>query len=466
MNALAQPKNDPAATAANNDKPAGRILIIDDDAAILTTFQMFLEGNGFHVTTANTARDGERAAARQPHDVCLLDLSIGDDSGMESLPRLRQLAPGLRIIMVTAHGAVENAMEALRTGAHDYLVKPCSPEQLRIAVARQMEARRLTQRVEALEREVPREEPELESAHSGMKQILSVARQVAQTDANVLILGESGTGKGVVARAIHLWSKRHENGFVTINCPSLSAELLESELFGHNKGSFTGAIASTSGRVSQADGGTLFLDEVGDFPLSLQPKLLRFIQDKEYERIGDPVTRRADVRIVAATNHDLEQMARDGTFRQDLLYRLNVIVVTLPPLRERVDDIAPLAQYFMARFASRYGRPVRQIGGDAETALRAYRWPGNIRELQNVMERAVILCADDVLGASHLTIGTGGSANSDGTALVGSNISLDELERQHIRAVLARAHTLDEAAKTLGIDASTLYRKRKAFSLD
>jgi len=249
---------------------------------------------------------------------------------------------------------------------------------------------------------------------------------------------------------------------VTINCPSLTAELMESELFGHSRGAFTGASESTLGRVNQADGGTLFLDEIGDFPLTLQPKLLRFIQDKEYERVGDPVTRRADVRILAATNLNLEDMVRDGRFREDLLYRLNVITLHLPPLRERSEDILTLADRFLARFVKEYARPARAFSEEARAALLNYRWPGNIRELRNVVERASIICAQERVEISHLGMAEQPTNNAP---RIGAALSLDELEKAHIGAVLATSDTLDQAAKTLGIDASTLYRKRKQYNL-
>jgi len=344
------------------------------------------------------------------------------------------------------------------------MVKPCTPDQLRLAAAKQLEVRTLAARLEALEGEVRKAKDGLDSHSPAMMSILETARQVAATDANILILGESGTGKGELARAIHGWSRRAKRTCVTINCPSLTAELMESELFGHARGSFTGASESTQGRVSQADGGTLFLDEIGDFPLTLQPKLLRFIQDKEYERVGDPVTRRADVRIIAATNLDLDEMVREGRFREDLLYRLNVITLKLPPLRERHEDVMTLAERFLARFVSDYGRPACAFSPEATAALQAYHWPGNIRELRNVIERASIICQQETVEIAHLGLGGSGEAPSNAVR-VGAPMSLEELEKAHIAAVLASSSTLDMAAKTLGIDTSTLYRKRKQYNL-
>jgi NtrC-family two-component system response regulator AlgB len=394
--------------------------------------------------------------------VLLLDRSIGQDSGLDALPRFRELAPQMRIIVVTAHTAVQEAVRAMSDGASDYLVKPCSPDQLRIAVARQLDTRRMLDRIDSLEREA-RPIVDIASKSPAMQDALHIARQVAQTEANVLLLGETGTGKGVLAAAIHAASPRAAAAFATVNCPSLSAELMESELFGHAKGSFTGAHQSTVGRVSYAEGGTIFLDEVGDFPIGLQPKLLRFIQDKLYERVGDPNTRRADVRIVAATNHDLDAMVEAGSFRRDLLYRLNVITVTLPPLRQRPEDIEDLALGFVRHYAGAYRLPPRGLTGPALALMHEYRWPGNIREMQNVVERAVILCPNAKIGPEYLAISR--SEPVTPAAVPGAPFSLEELERMHIEGVVARSETLEAAARTLGIDSSTLYRKRKAYGL-
>ena len=442
-------------------KPSGRILAIDDDARLLQNFTLALESDGYSVETAETLADGLRLAATRPFHVCLLDHNIGYDSGIDALPRLRELAPLMRVIMVTGNAAVDDAVKAIALGASDYLVKPCSPDQLKISVARQVDTRRILDRLDSFEREAGASTPELGSKNKAMQAAIDMALQVARTDANLLLLGESGTGKGVIAKAVHRASARAAGALVTVNCPSLSAELMESELFGHSKGSFTGAVQNTVGRVTHADGGTIFLDEVGDFPLPLQPKLLRFIQDKEYERVGDPVTRKADARIVAATNRDLDAMVRDGQFRLDLLYRLNVICITLPPLRERPEDLEDLATGFVRRYAGDYSLPARRLSPSALSQLRAYAWPGNVRELQNMMERAVILCRSEEISPELLAL----SANARNDAQPGMAISLDELERLHIERILASSESLDAAARTLGIDASTLYRKRKLFGL-
>ena len=441
---------------------SGRILLVDDEAAILRTFRYCLEDEGYQVATAGSAAQADALLQRQVFDLCFLDLRLGEDNGLEVLERMRIQVPWMRVVVVTAHSEVDTAVEAMQAGAADYLVKPCSPDQLRLAASQQLELRQLAARLEALEGEARRNQGGLDSHSPALKAVLETARQVADTDANVLILGESGTGKGEVARLIHSHSRRAKKPFVTINCPSLTAELMESELFGHSRGAFTGASESTLGRVNQADGGTLFLDEIGDFPLPLQSKLLRFIQDKEYERVGDPVTRQADVRILAATNLDLAEMVRSGTFREDLLYRLNVITLTLPPLRERAEDVLALAEGFLARFVKDYSRPARGFSEASLAALRRYNWPGNVRELRNVIERASIICPGEWVEPSHLGLDT---RDDGGVARVGSDMTLGDLEKAHIAAVLGNSSTLEQAATTLGIDVSTLYRKRKQYGL-
>jgi NtrC-family two-component system response regulator AlgB len=416
------------------------------------------------VATATDAAHAEDLLQRDVFDLCFLDLRLGETSGLELLPSLHQLAPWMKVVIVTAHSSIDSALEAIRAGAADYLVKPCSPKQLQVAAAKQIRARRIEQRLEALENgDSGSGAEEMDSGSPAMKKVLETLRQVADTDVTVLLLGDSGTGKGVAARELHRCSSRAKELFVTVNCPSLSAELLESELFGHKKGAFTGATENKLGRVDQAERGTLFLDEVGDVPLALQPKLLRFVQDREFERVGDPVTRRANVRLIAATNRKLQEMVKQGTFREDLLYRLNVISIWMPPLRERPEDLLHLAQTFLLRYAGSYRRPARVFSAAALDAIRAYAWPGNIRELQNVVERAVILCSGETIDLGMLSLPE--SAERQARPRIGDPLSLEELERTHIRGVMATASSLDAAAKTLGIDVSTLYRKRMQYDL-
>ena len=443
---------------------AGRVLLVDDDKAVLHAFRHCLEDAGYLVTTALTPDQARAQLYTAVFDVCFLDLNLGDSSGLDLLPQLQETSPWMRVVMATSQSDVGTAVKAIHAGAVDYLVKPCSPEQLRLAAEKQVRTRRLELRLKQLEDDAGDDDAAMSSVNAAMNNVVQMARHVAETDANVLLLGESGTGKGVLARAIHQWSARANSGFVTVNCPALSAELMESELFGHQKGAYTGATESTAGRVSQANGGTLFLDEIGDFPLPLQPKLLRFIQDKEYERVGDPVTRRADVRIIAATNHDLAGMVKQATFRNDLYYRINVISMVLPPLRERAEDIPSLARRFLAKFVKAYRRPAREFTDAAMRQLQDYAWPGNVRELENVIERASIICNKAEVDSSDLGI-VPATREFGVRPRAGDHVSIGDLERAHITALVANIGSLDETARLLGIDVSTLYRKRKQYGI-
>ena len=336
-----------------------------------------------------------------------MDLRLGTDSGLDLIPRMIAESPWIKIVVITAHAAVETAVEAMKLGATDYLPKPFTPAQVRLVVERAATLRRLEQRVAGLQGALGEQDSsiQLTTASPVMRAAVELARQVAASDATILLRGESGTGKGMLARAIHGWSDRAAKPMATISCPALSAQLLESELFGHVKGAFTGAVRDNPGRIAGSEGGTLFLDEIGDLPLELQPKLLRFVQDREYERVGDSVTRRADVRVITATNVDLEIAVREGRFREDLLYRINVIQIDLPPLRERPEDIMPLAETLLRFFSRR--RPILGFTDDAATALKTYGWPGNVRELRNAIERSVILCRGDQIGVEQLPGGLG-----------------------------------------------------------
>ncbi|MGQ0699304.1 MAG: sigma-54-dependent transcriptional regulator [Panacagrimonas sp.] len=441
-----------------------RILVVDDDPAIQRAFRRHLEEEGYAVISAQSPVEAEAALGRALFDVCILDLNLGEAYGLDLIPKLREWAPWMRIILVTAVDDVSVAMSAIRAGAHDYLVKPCNPEQLSHAVDQQAQARWLEKRIETLE-SAPNsnEKHDFTTANPALRAQFESARQVANTDATVLILGENGTGKTALARAVHDWSLRAKAPFAVVSCPSLSAELLASELFGHVRGAFTGATDNRQGRVQVAEGGTLFLDEIGDLPLSLQPRLLRFIQDHEYERVGDPHTRTANVRVVAATNRDLKKMIEDGQFREDLFYRLNVITLNMPPLRERREDVVPIAERLLLGFVRQYDRPARGFSEQAVNWLRQYSWPGNLRELRNVVERAVILCTQESIGLEYLPSSVRGTVSPGPGLRAGDTVSIEELERAHILAVMSSASTLDSAARILGIDGSTLYRKRKQY---
>jgi NtrC-family two-component system response regulator AlgB len=449
------------------------VLIVDDEPNIRRMMALHLEGRGHQVRTVATPAEALREAAARSFDVAFVDLRLGADSGLDLLTPLLAQAPDLKVVVITAYASVETAVEAMRRGAKDYLPKPFNPAELDLAVAKVTGLGRLEQRVRTLERGLSKgaaepqgSEPqqELESASAAMHTIIALARQVAETEARVLLRGESGTGKGLVARAIHAWSARRDKPFVTISCPVLPAELLESELFGHVRGAFTGASRDNPGRVAVAEGGTLLLDEIGDLPPGLQPKLLRFIQDREYERVGDPLTRTADVRILAATNRDLEAAVREGRFREDLLYRLNVITLDIPPLRERPEDVLPLAERFLEHFGREYRKPDLRFSADALRALLAHGWPGNVRELRNVVERATMLTRDRDVEPELLLLP--GPRRPEGSAVaVGDLVPLSDIEQEHIRRVLARTTSLKEAAAILGVDQATLWRRRKQYGI-
>jgi NtrC-family two-component system response regulator AlgB len=448
------------------------MLLVDDDASLRRTIRTALETMGHRVTEAGDSARALEAVARHPFPLALLDLRLGSERGIDLLSELLRLAPGMAVVIITAYATVETAVEAMRRGAFDYLPKPFTPDQLRLTLERVARARKLQSQVAELETQVEDLEAQVRSAvpeadlqtqEPAMRSALDLAQRVADSEATILLRGESGTGKGVLARAIHAHSRRAAGPFVTVHCPSLSAELLESELFGHVRGAFTGAVKDTVGKVAVAEGGTLFLDEVGDLPAALQPKLLRLLQEKHYERIGETQTRSADVRIVAATNRDLEADAAVGRFREDLLYRLNVIEVTLPPLRQRPRDILPLAEHLLQFFARPSRKHVAGFTDEAREAIARYPWPGNVRELRNAVERGVILAAGPAVGLADLPAAVGAPPRPE--LVLGGRITLDDLEAEHIRRILATTGSIDEAATVLGIDPSTLYRKRKRYGL-
>ncbi len=440
------------------------ILIVDDESSLRRTLRTALESMGHQVADA---ADGSRALEllrQDSFDIAFLDLRLAEEQGLDVLPELKRQAPALDVVIITAYATIQTAVEAMRRGAFDVLPKPFTPDQLRLVLGRCKQVRRLHSRVASLEEQVRLSVPEAEltTCEPAMQQAIDLALKAAVSEASILLRGESGTGKGVLARAIHANSKRATGPFVTLHGPSLSAELLESELFGHVRGAFTGAVRDTAGKVALAEGGTLFLDEIGDLPAALQPKLL-LLQEKTYERVGDPHTRIADVRILAATNHDLEAAVVAGRFREDLLYRLNVIEVTLPALRRRPGDILPLAEHLLRFFARQTGKCEPAFTDEARAALLRHPWPGNVRELRNVVERAVILASGDRIGVGDLPAQLGAPPRPG--IEVGGRVTLDDLEAEHIRRVLASTPTIDEASTVLGIDPSTLYRKRKRYGL-
>jgi NtrC-family two-component system response regulator AlgB len=446
-----------------------RLLIIDDEANIRKTTAVALEGMGHETANAEDSAAALKQLDTARFDVAFLDLKLNHESGLELLPKLLKSDPNLDVVVFTAYASIENAVEAMRAGAVDYIPKPFTPEQIRQVLGKIVRRRRLEGRLAELESRLRTDNPttDLTTQEPAVQKVFDLALKAAGTPATIMLLGESGTGKTVLARAIHESSPQKENAFVTVSCPSLSRELLESELFGHLKGSFTGAVSETWGKVSRADGGTLFLDEIGDLPLEIQPKLLRLLQEKEYERVGEAKTRRANVRVITASNRNLEQAVHEGRFREDLYYRLNVIALRLPSLRERTADVLRIANGYLSFFAEQCGKHIQGFAPDAERAVQNYGWPGNLRELRNVVERAVILAGEEPISLNDLPDNLTRAARPEAAshAGVGARVSLEELENEHLRRVILEAPTMEEAAQILGIDPATLYRKRKKLGL-
>ena len=451
----------------NETRSPIRLLIVDDDEALRQTLARRFERQGLTVVAAGSGEEALTRTTQARFDVALLDLHLPGMTGIDVLARLKERQPELEAIVLTAHGSMETAVEAMKKGAYDYLAKPFHLSDLEVHVQKAFEkvqlVRRERQWVQQLQYESPRYR--LVGSSAGMRRVVRLIEKVAPTDATVLVRGASGTGKELVARALHANSPRRDRPLVTINCAALQESLLESELFGHEKGAFTGAVHAKPGLVEVAEGGTLFIDEVAEMAPGLQAKLLRVLEDGHYRRVGGTQEARADVRVIAATNRPLEDEIKTGRFREDLYYRLNVLTVDLPPLRERREDIPELVDHFLT---SRKLGPTRyHIEPEALEALARYDWPGNVRELANVIERAQILAEDHLITVDDLPDNLAGAPAAAGVPAGGDPRHLREVEGRHVQAILQETKgNKVQAAKALGISRRALYRLIARYRLD
>jgi DNA-binding NtrC family response regulator len=447
-----------------------RVLVVEDEALMRSIITDLMRGEGYEVVEAPSGEVAWQIFEQQKIDLAILDLNLsGGSSGLDVLKKMRDVDSEVMAIIVTAYASVESAVQALQQGAYDYITKPFANDHLKNQVRHALEAKALFKENHFLRREL-REKYRFENIigkGDAIESVFRIMEKVARTDSSVLITGESGTGKELVARAIHFTSERANGRFLPINCGALPENLLESELFGYKRGAFTGAMNEKVGLLKSADKGTVFLDEIGDMPLALQIKLLRVLQEREVYPLGsnDPVS--FDVRVLCATNKDLEVEAKAGRFREELLYRINVITIKLPPLRERKDDIPLLASHFLKKFERSLGRGGMRFSKGAMKLLLSYAWPGNVRELENTIERAAILAETDVIHSHDLPDKLRSNALPPGADLDPGNVTLDDLEREHIKRVLGKVEgNKDRAAQMLGIHVSTLYRKMQRYRLD
>jgi DNA-binding NtrC family response regulator len=441
------------------------ILIVEDEARMRRLLELSLGEDGYNTLAAETADAGLKLVGREPVDLVLTDLKLPGMSGLELLEAARRVRADLPVIVMTAYGTVESAVEAMKAGANDYVLKPFSLDEIKLVVRRALDVRRLREENRDL-REALGKRYDFSGivAHSPkMQEVLGLVERVAQTNSTVLLCGESGVGKDLVAHAIHQRSRRSRGPFLKINSTAIPENLLESELFGYEKGAFTGAAGSKPGKFEMADGGTLFLDEIGDVPPPVQVKLLRVLQEREFERLGGTKTVKVDVRLVAATNRDLRAALEDGTFREDLYYRLNVVPINIPPLRDHKEDIAALAAMFLRKFAESSGKPVLEISPGAMERLTRYHWPGNVRELENVMERAVALSPGPVLEPRDILIDEMAQKPADAAHFLPEGMTLEQWEDEMIREAMRRAAgNKSQAARLLGLSRNALrYRLSK-----
>ncbi len=441
------------------------LLLVDDDDVYRSLLADEMQHEGFRVTTATGREDAFRVLATEDSfDAAVLDLHLGDGDGMDVLKRLRSTSPQTEAIVLTGHGTIDTAIAAMRAGAYDYVAKPCSIKELRVVIDKALERRRLVERNAILRAglQPPPSTSVFIGSSAPFAQVRALIDRVAASEASVLILGETGVGKEVVARRVHEGSPRHNQPFVVVDCTTLHDDLLHSELFGHEKGAYTGATERKHGLFEVADGGTMFLDEIGDLSLGLQQKLLRVLETGCFRHVGGTREIHVDARLVAATNRNLEEMIARGQFRSDLFYRLGTLHVEMPPLRDRVDDIPTLARHFLARIDARYGL-TRRFSPEALARLQAWQWPGNVRELLHAVEAAAVLATGELIEVDDLPRHMRGPKRTESTVMR----TLDSLEREHIISVLqAVAGNRHQAASVLGISERTLYRKLSDYGLD
>ncbi len=449
-----------------------RIVVIDDEVNAATALETLLKEDGYEVACATDAKAGLGLIEQMDADIVLTDLRMPGMDGLELLKHIKQARPQTMVILMTAFGTVKNAVRAMKTGAEDYLAKPLDLEELEVVVERAIEKKHLLEETRIL-RERVADKYKFENIlgeSPDMLHAFKAIRQVASSNASVLLLGESGTGKELFAQALHQASPRRNRPFIKVACAALPETLLESELFGHEKGSFTGAIATRPGRFEAADGGTLFLDEIGDISLTVQVKLLRFLEEREFERVGGNKTFKVDVRIVSATHRDLTRKIADGSFREDLYYRLNVVEIRIPALRERPVDLPVLAQHFLKKYAIQNAKDVRSFSDEAMSLLLRHLWPGNVRQLENAIERAVVLTEQPVLNVSHFPTLRGALEPAEhptpsGITIPGSSLAL--IEREAIlRTVESVGGSTSRAAKILGISPRKIQYKLKDYHAD
>ncbi|EPR44152.1 two component, sigma54 specific, transcriptional regulator, Fis family [Desulfovibrio sp. X2] len=457
---------------------APRILIVDDDIAFQGMLREAVGEKGFAVDCAASAEEGIRTAASGVYNLILLDVRLPGMSGIEAIPHFREASPSTEIIIMTAYAEKDSAVQAIRRGAYDYFTKPFSLAEMEIVIRRALEKQRLQRQVRSLRRTLDKEGPlgRIIGQGEAMWRVKDLIERVAPLDSTVLVIGETGTGKELVADTVHALSARAEGPFVKVNCAAIPENLLESELFGHEKGAFTGALATRRGKFELASGGTILLDEIGDMPLHLQPKLLRAVELKQIERVGGSRPIACDVRIVAATNVDLAAQVKERKFREDLFYRLNVASIHLPPLRERKDDLPQLAEFFLTRLAAKLKTGLPRLSSQAMRALFDYDWPGNVRQLANVLERAAIFRHGEEISAEDIDFGYGGARSRD-TAPAAVPMQVDPslplreavtlYEKNLILSALRQAGGVQtEAAKLLGISAKNLWNKLQKHSID